>query len=42
MANEDDEQWMRRAIEVARSKGSDPASSPLGCVIVRDGKVIAA
>jgi tRNA(adenine34) deaminase len=37
-----DEDWMRRAIEVARSKGSDPASSPLGCVIVLDGKEIAA
>lgn len=39
---EEDEQWMRRAIEVARSKGSDPASSPLGSVIVRDGREIAA
>lgn len=38
----DDEKWMRMAIEVARSKGSDPASSPLGCVIVLDGRVIAA
>lgn len=38
----DDEQWMRKAIEVARSKDSDPASSPLGCVIVLDGKIIAA
>ena len=37
-----DEQWMRRAIEVATSKGSDPSTSPLGCVIVLDGKVIAA
>jgi len=33
---------MRRAIEVTRSKGSDPASSPLGCVIVLDGQEIAA
>lgn len=33
---------MRRAIEVARSKGSDPASSPFGCVIVLDGREIAA
>jgi len=33
---------MRRAIAVARSKGSDPASSPLGCVIVLDGREIAA
>jgi len=39
--NLSDEHWMRRAIEVARSKGSDPASSPLGCVIVLDGREIA-
>ncbi len=38
---EDDEKWMRMAIAVARSKGSDPASSPLGAVIVLDGKAIA-
>lgn len=37
-----DEQWMRMALDVARSKGTDPASSPLGCVIVLDGKVVAA
>jgi len=42
MARADDEKWMRMAIEIARSKGSDPATSPLGCVIVLDGKVIAA
>ncbi len=42
MVSDTDEQWMRMAIEVARSKGSDPSSSPLGCVIVFDGKVIAA
>ena len=37
---QDDEKWMRRAIEIARSKGSDPSTSPLGSVIVLDGKVI--
>lgn len=37
-----DEHWMRRAIDVARSKGSDPSTSPLGCVIVLDGREIAA
>ena len=37
-----DERWMRMALEVARSKGSDPSTSPLGCVIVRDGQVLAA
>lgn len=42
MYTDDDERWMRMAIDVARSKGSDPATSPLGCVIVLDGKVIAA
>ena len=41
-ANLSDEHWMRRAIEVARSKGSDPSSSPLGCVIVLEGQEIAA
>ena len=38
----EDERWMRRAIEVARSRGSDPSTSPLGCVIVLDGREIAA
>jgi len=33
---------MRQAIAVARSKGSDPATSPLGSIIVLDGRVIAA
>ena len=39
---QDDERWMRRAIEVARSKGSDPSTAPLGSVIVRDGREISA
>jgi len=39
---QDDEKWMRHAIEIARSKGSDPSTSPLGSVIVLDGKVIGA
>jgi len=42
MPTPDDETWMRKAIEVARSKGSDPSTSPLGCVIVLNGKLIAA
>ncbi len=37
-----DERWMRMAIDVARSKGTHPSTSPLGCVIVLDGTVIAA
>lgn len=39
---EDDERWMRRAIEIAKSKGSSPDDSPLGSVIVRNGREIAA
>ncbi|MEI5688888.1 nucleoside deaminase [Sphingomonas kyungheensis] len=42
MISQEDEAWMREAIAVARSKGSHPSTSPLGCVIVRDGVVIAA
>ncbi|BBD02854.1 MULTISPECIES: nucleoside deaminase [Sphingobium] len=41
MPQAEDEAWMRKAIEIARSKGSDPSTSPLGCVIVLDGKIIA-
>jgi len=37
---DEDERWMRMALDVARSKGSDPSTSPLGCVIVRDGRVV--
>lgn len=39
---QDDERWMRRAIAVARSKGSAPSTGPLGSVIVLDGREIAA
>ncbi|WP_343527645.1 nucleoside deaminase [Sphingomonas sp.] len=39
---EEDEYWMRKAIAVARSKGSDPSTAPLGSVIVLDGRMIAA
>lgn len=38
----DDERWMRRAIEVARSKGSKPSTGPLGSVIVLNGREISA
>ncbi|MET0270626.1 MAG: nucleoside deaminase [Sphingomonas sp.] len=38
----DDEKWMRKAIEVAKSKGSHPSTAPIAAVIVLDGKVIAA
>lgn len=36
-----DRAMMREAIKTATAKGSDPALSPIGCVIVMDGKVIA-
>ena len=40
MAEKNDEHWMREALAVATSRGSDPASTPIGCVIVQDGKII--
>lgn len=40
MSERTDEYWMREALAVATSRGSDPASTPIGCVIVRDGKII--
>jgi tRNA(adenine34) deaminase len=36
------EDFMREAIKVATRKGTDPALSPIGCVIVMGGKIIAA
>ncbi|QDP25875.1 nucleoside deaminase [Bradyrhizobium cosmicum] len=38
----EDERYMREALRVARAKGTDPSLSPIGCVIVLDGKVLAA
>ena len=38
----DDEHWMRRAIQVATERGRDPALTPIGAVIVIDGREIAA
>ena len=40
MSDSDDEIWMRMAIDIATSKGSDPAVSPIGAVVVLDGKLI--
>lgn len=37
-----DERWMRRAIEIATKRGRDPRLSPIGAVIVLDGREIAA
>ena len=42
MATAEDERWMRRAIEVATQEGRDPALNPIGCVLVLDGREIAA
>lgn len=36
----DDERWMRRALDEAR-RAPDHGDVPVGCVIVRDGEVIA-
>jgi tRNA(adenine34) deaminase len=36
-----DEQYMREAIRVASERGTDPSLSPIGCVIVRDGSILA-
>jgi len=40
MATHDDETFMRRAIALARQGDRDPGGSPIGCVIVLDGRVI--
>jgi tRNA(adenine34) deaminase len=41
MTNED-ARWMRRAIALAKTKGTDPSDTPIAAIIVRDDKVIAA
>jgi len=40
--NEQDIAFMQEAIRVACEKGSDPARSPIGCVIVINGSIVAA
>ena len=42
MSGVDDIRFMREAIRIATENGSDPALSPIGCVIVLDGKILAA
>jgi tRNA(adenine34) deaminase len=37
---EEDKQWMRRAIELARKGDLAPGKNPIGCVIVLNGEVI--
>ena len=41
MSRTEDERWMREAIAVAAERGTDPTVSPIGCVIVLDGEVVA-
>jgi tRNA(adenine34) deaminase len=38
----DDENWMRQAIALAKTKGTDPSDTPIAAIIVRDGTVLAA
>ncbi len=40
--NLDDERFMREALQVAIEKDRHPSLSPIGCVITRHGKVLAA
>ena len=42
MSIADDERFMREAIRVATENGRDPSLSPIGCVIVVKGTVLAA
>jgi tRNA(adenine34) deaminase len=37
-----DEDYMREAIRVASARGTDPALSPIGCVIVMNGRILSA
>jgi tRNA(adenine34) deaminase len=41
MTKKDDEKWMRRAIKLAREGEKVEGANPIGCVVVRDGKVLA-
>ena len=40
ISREDDERFMRRAIELGQAGDRKPGGSPIGCVIVLDGKII--
>jgi tRNA(adenine34) deaminase len=42
MTSDSDVNFMRKALQAAAEDGSDPALSPIGCVIVMDGRIIAA
>ena len=40
MTEKNDEKWMKEAIAIAVSRGDKPSSTPIGCVIVQDGRII--
>jgi tRNA(adenine34) deaminase len=42
MVLQDDEHFMREAIRIACEKGTDPSLNPIGCVIVMQGRILAA
>ena len=42
MADTEDERFMREALRVATERGSDPSLNPIGCVIVKEGRIVAA
>ena len=37
---DDDSEWMRRAIALAKKGNAEPGKNGIGCVIVRDGQMI--
>lgn len=37
----EDEHWMRRALALARRAAATPGASPIGCIIVQAGEVLA-
>lgn len=41
MIDETDRAWMRKAIDLARSKGSSPQDTPIAAIIVLDGRLLA-
>ena len=42
MGDVEDERFMREALRIATERGDDPSLSPIGCVIVKDGAILAA
>ena len=42
MSDSEDERFMHEALRVATEKGSHPSLTPIGCVIVKAGRILAA